>query len=381
MTALDNFKKVCRKYLILHDDSYLDVIFGTVIANRLDSKPVWLYVVGPPSSGKTEILQAIQSDSIIHVSRLGQYSLISFYVERDGDGKPTGSDKSLLPMLDGKTMIIKDFTAMINERRETLMTVAGNLRDAYDGASSRSSGTGYINIKSKFGLIAAVTNIIDRHRGILAELGERFLTYRCPEIEEDEATERCWRVSERPAASSKEAEMQAAAKAVLSQPLHKVVLSDSFRSRIIDTAQYVARARCEITRDRQNKEAEIPTPEIATRLTRQLCDLATGIAIVKNRRYISHDVERIVHKVALDCLTLKRLRLLKVLYNAFPNYLSSNKISTTMRYSKSAITRWLEDLHLLDLVERQDTPDPSNLVGVSVRWRINYRSTLNRIWG
>lgn len=382
MTSLDNFKKTCKKHLVIEDMSYIDVVFGTIFANRLDSKPVWLYLVGAPSSGKTEILQSIKTDEVIQVGRIGQYSLISFYQPKDDKGNIVkDDDRSLLLKLNGRTMIIKDFTAMINDRRETLMAVAGQLRDAYDGYTSRSTGIDHKSYTSKFGIIAAVTNIIDRHRGILAELGERFLTYRCPDISNEEVNMRCWKVSDRSDVTQKETEIRLAAEAVLKQKCHKVVLSDSFRNRVIETAQYVASARCEITRDRNTKEAEIPTPEIATRLTRQLCDLALGIAMVKGHRHIDTHTEKAVHKTALDCLTLKRIRLLKILYDNFPAYLSSNAIGEQMRYSESAIRRWLDDLHLLDLVERKITPTLDPLIRNKVEWRICYRSVLRRIWG
>jgi len=378
MNALDKFKKVALKHLIMSDTSYLDVIFGTIIANKLDSKPVWLYLVGAPSSGKTEILQALTGDKIFQLDKLTNKALISGWEESGGQKK----ENSLLPFLDGKVMIIKDFTAMIHERRENLLDVVGQLRAAYDGYFCKVFATGQRKgFYSKFGIIAGVTNVIDKHRGLLAELGERFLTYRCPEVSEEESTQRCWKVSNGTSTTQQETELRKAASAVIDLPLHKVILSDSFRKKIIELAQYVAIARCEVSRDQFSKEPEIPMPEIATRLTRQLCDLAVGVAVVRGQRYVTKDIQRLIQKTALDSLTLKRLLLLKILYNVFPAGLSSKQIAIKMRYSEGIIRRWCEDLHILDLIIRETISNGKTPIGDKLIWKIRYKTILKRIWG
>ncbi|HPS55665.1 MAG TPA: hypothetical protein PLP05_08705, partial [Sedimentisphaerales bacterium] len=243
-TNLEKFKKVCHKYLVIGNDEYIDVIFGVIFANRLDSKPVWLYLVSSPSSGKTEIVQSLSSSPVIYsLSHLTANTLISGKILKEGE-----KDPSLLPKLDGKTLIIKDLTALLSGRRETLMEIMGQLRDAYDGTAKKVFGTGKeTEYKSKFGVIAAVTNIIDKHSGILAALGERFITYRCPTPSEEEQRKRCFVASHNTKVRQQEQEMSEAANAVLSNNNTKIPeLSDSFIEKIIDVASFVAKARCSV---------------------------------------------------------------------------------------------------------------------------------------
>lgn len=271
---------------------------------------------------------------------------------------------------------------MIHTKKDTLMEIVSQLRDAYDGSSRNIYGTGKDTIyRSKFGIVAAVTNVIDKHRGVLAELGERFLTYRCPDISEEESIKRCWKVSSKRSVTEQETELKQLSADILKQPTHKVVISESFRSKIIEIASYVARARCEITRDPYTKEPEIPTPEVATRLTRQLCDLAIGISIVRGNRYITKDVSRLIKKIALDSLTLKRLRLLRELYDVFPAGIRAKKLAEKTYFSESVVRRWLEDLLLLGLIQKKAVKGQTvHLAGYETIWNIKYKPLLKSIW-
>ena len=373
-TILERFKKKCHKYLVIRDDDYIDIIFAVVFANRLDSKPVWLYLVGAPSSGKTEILQALVGPEVEQISKLSAHSLNSGYV----DQKDKSKDFSLLPKLDGKTIIIKDFTALLNSRADTLMEITGQLRDAYDGSTRSVFGSGRDETyRSKFGIIAGVTNAIDRHKGVLTELGERFLTYRCPDITVKESHARCWKVSSPKEVTKQEADLKNSASSVLALKMHNVTLSDGFRKKVIDIAEFVAKARTEVSRDRFSKEPEIPMPEVATRLTRQLCDFAIGLAIAHEKKYITKEILTIVQKVALDCLTLKRLRLLRILYRVFPGYLSTKEVADRMKFGKSIVRRWLDDLYLLELIDKSST---NNIGQDSTVWRVKNKILLKRIW-
>ena len=116
-TALDDFKVTCHKHMVMSNDEYIDVVFGVVLANRLDSKPVWLYLVIPPGGGKTEVLQALDGPGreIYALSILTPQTLISGQILKRGQHDP-----SLLPKLDGKTLVLKDFTAMLTGKWENL---------------------------------------------------------------------------------------------------------------------------------------------------------------------------------------------------------------------------------------------------------------------
>jgi hypothetical protein len=137
-------------------------------------EPVWLQIVGPPASHKTESLRPlIDYPDTIAVSSLTMNSLISGH--RDADG----NDPSLILKLNNKNLIIKDMTTVHTMDRVSRDKIFGDFRDAFDGFCSKASGmSGLTTYKARFGVLFAITEVIDAYSNQLQQLGERFLAYR-----------------------------------------------------------------------------------------------------------------------------------------------------------------------------------------------------------
>src|SRR3990172_566831 len=161
-----------RRTFRTDDTAPVDVCLATVATGATEGDALWVYVVGAPSSGKTEILRAFRepkNETTYYLSSLSPNSLVSGL--KDG--------KHLLPELDGKTLIIKDFTMTLEMHRENRDALFGALRDAYDGSYSKAFGSvGTVGFDSHFNLIAAVTNAIDSYYTVQSILGQRFLVVR-----------------------------------------------------------------------------------------------------------------------------------------------------------------------------------------------------------
>ena len=151
---LDDLKTVICKWLHLEDSSMIDIICGTYIANKFNSDPLWMNIIGPPSSTKTEILRAFDGHcSAKFISNLTPSTLVSGIIPKKG--KP---DPSLLPQLNDKLVVLKDFTTVLSMRSENQAEILAQLREAYDGQYSKLFGNGKeINWTGRFGLIAACT--------------------------------------------------------------------------------------------------------------------------------------------------------------------------------------------------------------------------------
>jgi len=349
-TRLDAFKEVCHRWLHIENDEYIDVVFGVVFANRLDAKPVWLYLVAPPGGGKTEIIQSFARHSTIYaLTKLTENTLVSGKITEPGE-----EDASLLPKLHGKILVIKDFTVILTGRHDKAVEIFGQLRDVYDGSCRGAYGTGKdTEYKSKFGIIAAVTSVIDKHLHLLSSLGERFLTYRLPKLSEAETKARTLLAAENRSVKQQEEELKNAAHAVLDLNPEPASISDELKQELAEMAQFVAIARTGIRRDRQTKEIEaLPDPEVPTRLVKQFVSLAQGIAMTRERKQVTPDEIRLVAKVAVDSIPPMRTKLLSCLMEVYPNSIHVDNLAQKLRLAESTVRAWLEELYVLEIVDK-----------------------------
>lgn len=342
-------RKVFGRWLDNPDEDLLDVVFGAVMAHRLEGDPVWLFVVGAPGDGKTELLRSLSPHpSAYMLSTLTPGALISGWDPKDG------TDPSLLPKLDGKILIVKDFTAILTMRNEDRHEVLGTLRDVYDGEAAKAFGTGETrSYKSRFGLLAAVTPYIDACWGISAQLGERFLRIRLPPSDHEGRQSKAKKaLGNANAEEVMRKELSDAAMGVLAQnPTIPSVPADVER-RLISLADFVALSRSEVSRDRQGTMQYTPSPEVGTRVGKVLKKLYIGIVMARGADAPTEDVYRIVRRVGLDTVPSMRGRLLEVLWSMRGNLETTATIGNEAELPTETVKVWLDDLRALRIVER-----------------------------
>jgi hypothetical protein len=289
---------IFRKWLHIPDTTMLDVIFGTVIANRLSGDPLWLFIVAPPGATKTEPLMSLSGGSKIEtISSLTPHVLIS------GANFGGGGDPSLIPTLNGKILIIKDFTAILGlsvQERDEIFSI---LRDAYDGECSKPFGNGiFRKYKSKFGILAAVTPAIELFVEEHAQLGERFLRWR-NYLPKGFAARSVY-VKKALSNASHEVELRAE----LNSIGKKVLLGDykdipeipeAVKERIVALAHWISMMRGTVNRDKFSKDITHRSfIELGTRVAKQLYKLIVGITMFKQEKIVSEDTYDVALSVA-----------------------------------------------------------------------------------
>jgi hypothetical protein len=135
----------------------VDMALATVIANRMDGDPLWVFLVAPPSGGKTEVIRALdEAGDVYPLSSLTAQTFASGFERK-------GTETSLLPKIDGKTLTMKDFGTVLTMYREKKAEILAQLREIYDGGFIKEFGNGKtFRWSGKVGLLAGVTPIIDR---------------------------------------------------------------------------------------------------------------------------------------------------------------------------------------------------------------------------
>jgi hypothetical protein len=271
--GLDDVLEAVDELLILPDRGAVYVALAGVVANYADGDPVWPLLVGPPGSGKTEIVNAVVSaPSVWALSSLTRQTLLSGFERK---GEPASL---LLQIGEFGILAFKDLTTVLTMHREARSQIIGQLREVADGKTEKSFGNGLrIAWEGKLGFVAGVTPIIDEQHAFLAVMGERFVLYRMPEVARADVARRSL------ARRGVEPELRARIRATVGDFLEQFVncgplaLPDSFTEPLIVLADLVTRARSGVARDGYSRELlYMPQPEAPTRLAKQLGQLGAA---------------------------------------------------------------------------------------------------------
>jgi hypothetical protein len=319
-------------------------MLGTVAANYIPGDPVWLMLVGPPSSGKTELLNSLGKLRDVHTAGpLTEAGLLSGSPKREVTSNATGG---LLKQI-GKFgfLVMKDFTSILSMHRERQAAVLAAFREIYDGKWTRPLGTdGGRSLKwsGKLAVLAGVTQAIDSHHAVMATMGERFVFCRLPVTNGEAQAEMAL------AHASQSVEMRdelSGAVANLFQHLRIAdplpSLSDTRRGRLIGLASLAARLRSAVERDPRSREIElVHDPESPNRLALVFRKLLAGLEAIG---VSEHDTWTVLRSLALDSAPLFRRKVFDAVAREraeIPTALVSERVP----YSPTKVRRTLEEL-------------------------------------
>ena len=179
-SPIEETLQVFERWLILPSRTPVYAMLGTIVANLLPGDPVWLGLVAPPSSAKTELLNSISGlPFVVSVSTLTLASLLSGTPRRQ---RTPGATGGLLRQVGNPGLLcLKDFTSTLTMRPESKSEVLSALREIYDGKWTRYIGTDGgkpLHWAGKLGLVFGCTGAIDTQHSVSDALGNRFLLSR-----------------------------------------------------------------------------------------------------------------------------------------------------------------------------------------------------------
>jgi hypothetical protein len=358
-TALDDIHSQFANWLELptgeHRYDHIDIALAVVIATRFEiHHPVWIFLVGPPSTSKTEILQALDNVPDIHrLSSMSTKTFASGFITGDG------SDVSLLLDLNDKTIVMKDFTTVLSMRYDVSTELYGQLREIYDGSFVREWGVKEdggaprkrLDWHGKVGLLAGVTDVIDKVIVLRSTLGERFLMYRIPKIDQRRQGLAALRQH-----AKKGEDKQGRIKIAVGNYLHAigkpaiVSLSESMQNGIVALARYIALGRAATTYSSYGEVSFVSDPEGSSRLSQQLALLAMSLAVVRGEKQLTSFTFETIVQVAHDTIPATRSALLRLLL-AHPNGVDLKTAMLGSRYKESMVRNHLSELVAIELAE------------------------------
>lgn len=354
-------EQTINKWLLIKDRGIIRVLVGSVIANKLQADPVWLFLVTASGGTKTELIRGLNKiNGISSLSDLTPQTFLS--------GEKANKNASLLLRLPEEVILtLKDFTTVLTMHRDKRHAILSQLREIYDGQFKKAFGTGETKEwNGKLGFIAGVTSIIDTHYSIYQTLGERFVQYR--PLQPDPIKLSLRAIDN----SGNEKEMReeiqnafADFMASVEIPTEKIAIPENLKNHIAYLSTFCVRARSGVERSGYSREIElIPDSELPTRLSKQLITLALAFSLIEKGQFTNEDYE-LIYKIGLDTLPQKRKLAIETLIKA-DDYLETADVAMEIGYPTNTTRRILEDLHGLGLVTRQHEGK-----GFADNWLIN----------
>lgn len=369
----DDVYAVYDSKLYKPDHDVIDICCMKMISNQFGTDPLWTFIVAPPSSGKTEILNGFKyfeppyDNMAKFMNDISVHSLIS--------GMKLNSDPSVLAELDGqkKTLFIKDFTSILTKSEQDKSDLFSVLRESYDGKTSKQFGNGVNRIyrNLNYSMAACVTYQIYDEASSLAALGERFckIILRSGEsIEEQEKTmmKAMDGIGKRTPLEKGIAEVvySAVKNAIkwcednnVNDEMLSSMLPDWARKEIMYAAWYTAMMRAGVSRDKFNKAfiKSKPTPEKPTRFALLLATMAIMRALWHRRLEVNFDDIRFIRKIALDTINPRDEEILRLVYKL--NYTdeqfepTKRAIQMQSTYTPFTVEHVLQDMVMVGILE------------------------------
>lgn len=357
--SLVDVETVFRKWLYLDSTDAVRVMLAAVVGHQIDGPPLWLFLVSPPGGAKTETLTSLAmcTDFIHATSNLTVHSLIS------GANFGEGKDMSLIPRLDGKVMVIKDFTSILAMPDAVKEEIFGILRDAYDGTCGKVFGNGIErHYTSRFGLLAAVTPSIYDMSSQHTALGERFLKFTMGDnlhhIHEEMIIHRA--IGNISRETLMRAEMQDVILAFVTKTARVnpiPTIPEVTQNQLVHLAMFGARMRGSVSRDQYRNDIIVsrPSAEIGSRLGIQMAKMVKALAIVDGRQVVNADDYRLAKKIILDTIPQRSEDALRHMLKLCPtsaDAITAQQLSVDTRYPIATVVRILQDFNVLDIAAR-----------------------------
>ena len=342
-----------QKHLYLPDPGPILVTLGTIAANRLPGDPVWLLLVGPPGNLKTEILQPTAGLDDVHpVGNITEAGLLSGVGSAERTSDATGG--LLREIGDFGIILCKDFTSVLSSRRDTRAQVLAAFREIYDGSWIRvlgSDGGRSFEWQGKVGFIGGVTPVIDTHHAVMSTMGERFILYRMPELDEIRQAEAA--LDHASIGEQMRLDLSAAVEEFMtSTPRHDVDTDKTPEEigHLTVLATFLARARSSAVRDGNSRQIDLfLPPETPGRIVIVLDRLRAGLmSIGVDRRAATG----LVTTVAFDCMPVIRSALLRHMARHVDERFLLSDLANAAGHPRGTTLRHLEELEHYDLTRR-----------------------------
>jgi hypothetical protein len=360
-SLIEDTLKIFREWLLLDDDTPVLAMLGTIAANILPGDAIWLGLIAPPSSAKTEML--ITLVNIPHTEMVGTLSVAGLLSGTPRRQQAAGARGGLLQKIGPfGFLVLKDFGSILSLRPDTKFELLAALREIYDGKWTRvigADGGKVLHWSGKIGLLFGCTRVFDSYHGVISELGDRFLLCRM------EPNENQFRHAIKYAnrAVQMRARLVEAVTNLFAAPLPAPRdINKKEIDWLNDILQITVRLRGSVKRDYRTRELEdIYGAEGTARFGKALERVLSGLDCLGVER---GKARKVIKTIAFDSVPPNRLSVYRYLKSLGSAYADTATVAKAIKLPTITARRALEELVIYGLIER-DSQGP----GKADLWR------------
>lgn len=342
-------KATFEKWMLIPDKYLIKYVMSCYCANELSQRPVWAIIIAPSGGGKTEILNSLLSlPKIYSLSTLTPNTFLS--------GMPGARDASLLPKLNGKILVFKDWTVVLSMQKDARAEIFGQFRDIYDGAMTKVFGNGQARTwTGKVSILGASTEAVDMSQQQTTHLGERFVFYR--PVMPDRKLVAFKSLENSTHQDDMTRELQNAVYSFIKgidftkySELPQMEQKD--KAELVLLTEFMTKARSGVIRNigGRNEVIYVPTPEMPTRVLQQVGLIGSGAMIVNGGPLTTEDMA-MLYKTTLDSVPRTNWMVIKEM--AKGNGQTTAAIATALGYPTETIRMYLENQAMLGVCTRE----------------------------
>ncbi len=335
-----------KQYMILDKDNeyVVDILLATALSIELP-QPIWIMIIAPPSSGKTELLNILSGlDNFHTLYTLTPRFLFSGYA-------PAQGGYMIREVKDKGILAFPDFTTVLKLNSKSRNEIFNQLRVIFDGRAGL--GTGVDLGESKFwegkvAVISLVTESIEKIKETTTDLGERFLYFRFIPKEKDISSFQNLGINNDVKLKLPEIvkDYIDSKKDIVSQ----VIINDETNEKIFYLSKFISIGRATVERNGYRREVElIHKPEEPFRVMNLLSSAYKTLFIINN------DNKRtliILRNIAASSIPYIRMLILRCIYKLGNPLVTMEEIQNQLsKLSQTKIRRTVEDLVAQDILK------------------------------
>lgn len=339
-----------RDTFYIEDTAVLSLVAAIIIGSKLKNPAVWLYLVGPSSGGKSELITAFSKVPFVtQISDLTPNTFLSGFASNK-------KEASLLKQLGlNFVVVMKDFTTILSKSQESQEAIIAQMREIYDGHMTKYTGTGQVlewGPEGKGTFVMASTEAIYSVQEKFSDMGTRAINYVLLPQDRKATTKRA--LKNAGTLERKREEIQTKMAEFVEDMINNLPavlpdLPEDIEDEIIEVADFASTCRSVVKRDYRGEKSLALSAEMPMRMAKQLLAIGQQLTYVYGGE-LPQEARDVIFKTGFDSIPKQRRIILEVLCQY--DRVNVAGVADLINYNPARSREWIEDLNMFGVTKR-----------------------------